>query len=182
MRAPERRITSGILKPPPISTSSPRATITSLPFARAINIKSTAAAQLLTTPAPSAPDRCRSRSAARSCRRPRRPVWGSNSRVEYRPAIAAAARAATAAGRPAEVGVKDHPGGVDHRPQARPPQFTNNLLDSGPAGGGLRDCAATTLRLEDLLDGEANERAAMLGDQGAGRLLLEKLMDARQGS
>ena len=85
-------------------------------------------------------------------------------------------------GRPAEVGVKDHPGGVDHRPQARPPQFTNNLLDSGPAGGGLRDCAATTLRLEDLLDGEANERAAMLGDQGAGRLLLEKLMDARQGS
>ena len=51
MRAPERARTSGIRKPSPISTSSPRDTTTSRPSASAASASSTAAALLLTTSA-----------------------------------------------------------------------------------------------------------------------------------
>ena len=58
-RAPERASTSGMRKPSPISTSSPRETSTSRPSARAATARSTAAALLLTTSAASAPVRSR---------------------------------------------------------------------------------------------------------------------------
>ncbi len=53
--APHAAMTSGMRKPPPISTSSPRETTTSRPAARAVHASSTAAAQLFTTSASSAP-------------------------------------------------------------------------------------------------------------------------------
>ena len=49
------RITSGIRKPPPISTACPREVITSFPLAKAMRAKRTAEALLFTTNAASAP-------------------------------------------------------------------------------------------------------------------------------
>src|SRR5438874_2136351 len=61
-------MTSGIRKPPPISTSSPRDTITDRPWASAASTSSTAAAPLLTTRAASAPAALASSEAARPVR------------------------------------------------------------------------------------------------------------------
>ena len=55
--APDWRITSGKRNDPPISTNSPRETTTGLPAANPESASSTAAAQLLTTSASSAPVR-----------------------------------------------------------------------------------------------------------------------------
>ena len=65
MRAPERARTSGMRKPSPISTSSPRETTTSRPSASAASASSTAAALLLTTSAASAPVSRRERARRR---------------------------------------------------------------------------------------------------------------------
>ena len=67
-------MTSGIRKLPPISTSSPRLTITSLPAAWVASTSSTAAALLLTTSASSAPVSERMSCAACSLRDPREQV------------------------------------------------------------------------------------------------------------
>ena len=74
-------MTSGMRKAPPISTSSPRETITSLPRASAASVSSTAAALLLTTVAASAPVSVVSRSSTRLSRSPRPPVARSYSRL-----------------------------------------------------------------------------------------------------
>ena len=52
---PANFIISGILKEPPISTSSPLETITSFPSANSLRHRTTAAALLFTASAPSAP-------------------------------------------------------------------------------------------------------------------------------
>ena len=51
MRAPDLARISGMRKPPPISTSSPRETMTSAPSARELSARNVAAAQLFTTTA-----------------------------------------------------------------------------------------------------------------------------------
>src|SRR5439155_433574 len=66
--------TSGMRKPPPISTSSPRATMTSLREASAASASSTAAALLFATTPSSAPESSASRRDACPCRSPRRPA------------------------------------------------------------------------------------------------------------
>ena len=68
-------------KAPPISTSSPRETITSLPRARAAIVSSTAAALLLTTVAASAPVSVVSSSSTTLSRSPRPPQARSYSRL-----------------------------------------------------------------------------------------------------
>jgi len=55
MIAPLNAMTSGMRKEPPISTSSPLDTMTSLPLARLASTSMTAAALLFTTSASSAP-------------------------------------------------------------------------------------------------------------------------------
>ena len=106
-------MTSGTRKPPPISTSSPRETITSRPAASAASVSSVAAALLLTTTAASAP--VSGRAAARRGRRGARAspargrIRGWCSRASGRHALERRARERRAA----EVGVEDHAGGVD---------------------------------------------------------------------
>ncbi len=80
-RAPERRMMSGMRNDPPISTSCPRETITSRPWAKAVSINSTAAALLLTTMAASAPVRRQRRPSTCSCRDPRSPSSRRYSRL-----------------------------------------------------------------------------------------------------
>jgi len=81
MRAPALAITSGMRKAPPISTSSPRETITSRSRASAAMVSSTAAALLLTTVAASAPVMVHSSSSTSESRSPRLPVARSYSRL-----------------------------------------------------------------------------------------------------
>ena len=71
---------SGIRNSPPISISSPRETSTSLRRARAARASISAAAQLFTTSASSAPVMALSIDSARDERRPRAPVPRSTSR------------------------------------------------------------------------------------------------------
>ena len=73
--------TSGIRKPPPISTASPRDTMTRLPAAAAASPSMTADALLLTTNAASAPVAWQISSATRACRDPREPVSRSKLKV-----------------------------------------------------------------------------------------------------
>ncbi len=79
-RAPALRITSGMRKAPPISTSSPRDTTTSRRLARLLSSSRTAAALLLTTVAASAPVSSQINACTRASRSPRRPRLMSNSR------------------------------------------------------------------------------------------------------
>ena len=72
---------SGMRKAPPISTSSPRETTTSLPGARVDSVSSTAAALLLTMVAASAPVSSQISCSTRSSRSPRPPVSRSYSRL-----------------------------------------------------------------------------------------------------
>ena len=80
---------SGIRKEPPISTNSPRETITSGNLSpcrlvvKALSIKNTAAALLLTTIASSAPESERNSLRTFESRVPRFPVLRSYSSVEY---------------------------------------------------------------------------------------------------
>jgi hypothetical protein len=71
--APDCAITSGTRKPPPISTSSPRDTMTSRPAASAASTIIVAAALLLTTTADSAPVNRQISPSAWTSRRPRAP-------------------------------------------------------------------------------------------------------------
>ncbi len=57
--------------------------------------------------------------------------------------------------RPAQIGVKDHTGGVDYRPQAWPPQVGDHLLDSRPASHWISERSAAALLIQDALHGEA---------------------------
>ncbi len=82
---------SGTRKPPPISTSSPRDTITSRPRASAPRASSTAAALLLTTMPASAPHAWARSVPACSWRDPRAPASRRYSRFEYPVATSAAA-------------------------------------------------------------------------------------------
>src|SRR5437660_8298259 len=74
---------SGIRNPSPISISSPLETITSPPRASAARVTSTAAAQLFTTIAASAPVKRVSNSAVCTSRFPRAPASRSYSRLLY---------------------------------------------------------------------------------------------------
>ncbi len=94
--APDVSRISGILNPPPISTSSPRETMTSffLPLARWRRMMTSAAAQLLTTVADGA-SRRHARAVSRySARFPLVPSGRLNSRFEYPVAIFCRADAA----------------------------------------------------------------------------------------
>ena len=71
---------SGIRNSPPISISSPRDTSTFLPFASAARVSTSAAAQLFTIKAASAPVMDARRSSARAPRDPRAPLVRSTSR------------------------------------------------------------------------------------------------------
>ena len=86
--APLCSITSGTRNPPPISTASPRETITSLPSAKADNPRSNAEALLFTTKEASAPVISLSKDCRCDCLEPLLPLDRSNSRSEY-PALAA---------------------------------------------------------------------------------------------
>ena len=79
--APARAMMSGTRNAPPISTSSPRETITSLRCASALSVRNTPAALLLTMVQASAPVSSRSRPSTRSSRSPRRALSRSNSRL-----------------------------------------------------------------------------------------------------
>ena len=79
--APERAMISGMRKPSPISTSSPRETMTSPPEASSLRARKMAAALLLTT-IPEAPRSRSSRPAMCTSRLPRRPAARSYSRLE----------------------------------------------------------------------------------------------------
>src|SRR5436309_612502 len=98
MRAPESRITSGIRNEPPISTSCPRETTTSLPLHKAVKASSTAAALLFTTSAASLPNRAVSKPATSEARSPRLPVDRSSSRLLYPAATPSASTAAWESG------------------------------------------------------------------------------------
>ena len=76
---PARFMMSGSRNDPPISISSPRETIVSLPPARVLSVRSTAAALLLTTQASSAPVSSQMRPRTWSSRSPRPPVARSYS-------------------------------------------------------------------------------------------------------
>ena len=89
--APLWRSTSGILNPPPISTASPRETITSLPAATAASPSMSADALLFTTSAASAPVAWQTRSEMRACLDPRFPSLRSSSRLLYPDAAMATA-------------------------------------------------------------------------------------------
>src|SRR5438309_4946673 len=86
---------SGIRKLPPISTSSPRDTITGRPWARAAIDTRTAAALLLTAHAASAPVSSHRSPWTWRCREPRSPLAGSSSSTAYPAAPAAASRGAS---------------------------------------------------------------------------------------
>src|ERR1700688_4127244 len=107
--APLSAMISGIRKPSPISISSPRETMTSPFLASAARTSRTAAAQLLTTMADSAPVRRSSAFAA-----------GAGCEIIFEIAVLRG-RAAEFFYRgfgergPAEVGVEDDAGGVDDR-------------------------------------------------------------------
>ena len=88
---------SGSRNEPPISISSPRDTIVSLPSASAFSASTSAPALLLTASAASAPVSRSSQPEMWSSRSPRRPVSTSYSRVEGS-RIAAAAAAIAASG------------------------------------------------------------------------------------
>lgn len=100
----EAAMTSGIRKLPPISTSSPRLTMTSLPAAWVASTSSTAAALLLTTSASSAQVSERISCAACSLRDPREQVSTLYSSVLYPRATSATALAADSASRGAGPG------------------------------------------------------------------------------
>ena len=76
-------MTSGTRKPPPISMSSPRLTMTERPRASAASTSNTAAAPLFTTSPASASQAWAINAAAWPDRDPRSPVARSNSRLEY---------------------------------------------------------------------------------------------------
>lgn len=82
--APDWASTSGTRNPPPISTSSPRLTMTPRSLASVANANMTAAAQLLTTSAASAPVSMVARSVTAAARGPRPPSARLNSRLVYR--------------------------------------------------------------------------------------------------
>ena len=85
---------SGSLNEPPISTNSPRETITSRRRARLPSTSISAAALLLTTVAASAPVSRRNQASTCSSRSPRWPVARSNSRLDAPAATCAMAASA----------------------------------------------------------------------------------------
>src|SRR3990172_4435106 len=94
-RPPLPAMMSGIRNDPPISTSSPRLTITSRPRAWPARHSNTAAALLLTTWAHSAPVRARSIPSTSDRRDDRFPSARSNSRFEYPRAVSTTAATAS---------------------------------------------------------------------------------------
>ena len=88
---------SGIRKPPPISTSSPRDTSTARPNAIVRRASTRAAAPLLLTSAPPAPVNSRRRAVQWSYREPRAPASRSYSRLAYPRATLAIASSADSA-------------------------------------------------------------------------------------
>ena len=172
---------SGSRNEPPISISSPRDTIVSLPSASAFSASTSAPALLLTASAASAPVSRSSQPEIWSSRSPRRPVSTSYSRVEgSRIAAAAAAIAASGNGaRPrlvcSTVPVRLNTRRCDGRHQ--PGECTGAVGDDvdhpGPAGRGpaRRQCRP---------DGVEHKRAPVSRDQGAARLGSKNLVDRGQ--
>ena len=132
--APDFAITSGMRNDPPISTSSPRETMTSPPSASAFSVSSTAAALLLTTMVATS--------------RPMSPNNLGEQPVHMHIALAALAgrqikfqvgvalrdfdhalQRRAAQRRAPQVGVQDHARRVDHRPQRVGMRFSQSPLD-----------------------------------------------------
>ena len=142
--APLCSMISGMRKPSPISINSPRETMTSPPRASAASASSTAAAQLFTTIAASAPvSRSISRAVCTS-RLPRAPAARSYSRLEYCVAVRRnlLRQRASEQRRAAKIGVQNHARSVDHRLQGRGRKFSSArrahaLFDSGGAQNRL---------------------------------------------
>ena len=174
-RAAGRRWTvsrSGMRKPSPISTSSPRLTMISRPRASASPHSSSAAALLLTTCTASASGTAAaSASSAPRPRRARSPVASSNSTSVAPAATASASRAGGGERGPAEVGVDDHPGRVDDLAEAG--RVAGSARDRGvarPRPGPIsprraRCCAAG----DDVLDRSAGRAARQPRRARAGR-------------
>ena len=119
--APLLAMISGIRNAPPISISSPRDTITSLPCASEFSPSSTAAALLFTTVAASAPVNCTNNCSSVSSRLPRLPAARSYSKLIGLPATAiiASMAACESRARPRLV-CRIVPGGVDDADMAGP--------------------------------------------------------------
>ena len=121
---------SGIRNAPPISTSSPRDTITSRPLASVFRASSTAAALLFTTVAASAPVRCLTRSSMACSRRPRSPwtrsvleVHRLRGRAQHRVACRLREQRAS------KVGVQHGARGVDDALEPRVPGVEESGLE-----------------------------------------------------
>ncbi len=179
-------------KPSPISTSSPRETITSPSRLVAASASSTAAALLLTTSASAAPVRAHSTSRTwrwRVARSPRGQVdleigvraGGGGDRGER---LGRQQRAS-------QVGVGDDAGGVDHAPQRRRDGRRDQLLDPGREVGGREGGGvALSPALDDLapqaLDDGAHGPHDDLARVGLGerrdRRLAQHLVDGGQAA
>ena len=119
-RAPLASRMSGIRNEPPISTSSPRDSRTSRPDARLESARASAAALLLTTRAASAPVRARTRFSDTST------AVAATPRIEAHLQVAVGVETIGQVGhdfagqrRPAQVGVEEDAGRVEHAPERR---------------------------------------------------------------
>ena len=158
---------SGIRKPPPISTSSPRDTTTPRSRARAASTSSTAAAPLFTTSAglgaagPGQEGRGTGGAGA--------PLAGGQ--VELQVGVG---RVLVVGQRgPAEVGVQQHAGGVDHGLQEATPGGPDQVVGPVRHGGLVRAESARPDLVRDL-PGHVHqqgvgERVAVAPGQGPGQ-------------
>ena len=161
IRAPEWARTSGIRKPSPISTSSPRETTTSRPAASAASASKTAAALLFTTSAASAPVRRRSASATWSWRDPRVPDDRSSSGSSTRRRRRSRVRARLGQRGASQVGVDDHPGGVDDPAEGRGAEPLELRADPTRSPGSSPERIASRAR------SRADRAAAVASARGA---------------
>ena len=179
-RQPDRAMMSGMRKAPPISMSSPREVGTSLPRARLLRTRSTAAALLFTTVAASAPVR------RQSCSFEMIVAVAAPPRSEIVFEIAGRAgggchsfdRLAREHGA-AEIGVEHRAGQVEHRPQRRYrliAQLLRHTLDDGC----FADSDSTAFRPqlgEHGPDDARDRRPAVLLDQRDRSVVAQQTID-----
>ena len=183
-RAPERASTSGILKPSPISISSPRETSTSRPSASAASASITAAALLLTTSAASAPV-IRCSSAVRwSWRDPRAPGLEVVLEVGVAPAdLDDAVERGLGERGAAEVRVDQHAGRVEHAPQRRPAarrELGERCLDEVAGIAAVADLLAGTV--ERHARRRERERVRHVGKPLVGQQAVDRGSDLSEGA
>ena len=180
-------------KPSPISTSSPRETITSPSRLVAARASSTAAALLLTTRASAAPVRAHSTSRTWRWRVARSPRGHVDLEIGVRSGRGGDRGAAPRRGSTerAEVGVGDHAGGVDHAAQRRRDGGGDQLFDprhevGGREGGGVVLSPAIEYLAPQALDDGAHGPHDHLARVGLGkrrdRRLAQHLVDGGQAA